>query len=95
MAGYYIAQVDVHDADRYEDYKKLASAAIAAHGGEYVVRGGAQTHLEGKSPRSRVVVLRFESVEAAKAWFHSDEYAAAHKIRSEAANSDSFIIEGD
>ncbi len=95
MAGYYIAQIDIHDLDRYEDYKKLAGAAIAAHGGEYVVRGGEQTHLEGQAPRSRVVVLKFESVEAAKAWFISDDYAAAHKIRSEAATSDSFIIEGD
>ena len=95
MAGYYIANVDVHDAERYEEYKKLAGAAIAAHGGAYVVRGGEQTHLEGHAPRSRVVVLRFASVEAAKTWFHSDDYAAAHKIRSEVATSDSFIIEGN
>jgi uncharacterized protein (DUF1330 family) len=95
MAGYYIAQIDVNDLERYEEYKKLAGAAIAAHGGEYVVRGGEQTHLEGAPPRSRVVILKFETVEAAKTWFNSEEYAPAHKIRSEAANSDSFIIEGD
>lgn len=95
MAGYYIAQIDVTNPERYEEYKRLASAAIAAHDGEYVVRGGAQTPLEGQAPRSRVVILRFENVEAAENWFNSAEYAPAKQIRGEAVESDSFIIEGD
>lgn len=94
MAGYYIAEIDVHDSEAYEEYKALASAAIDAHGGEYVVRGGAWESLEGDAPRSRVVILRFESVEAAKNWFHSPEYKRAHAIRSRAATSRSFIVEG-
>lgn len=94
MAGYYIAEIDVHDEEAYEDYKKLASAAIAAHDGEYVVRGGAWESLEGGEPKPRVVVLRFASVEAARNWFNSDDYAPAHAIRARAANSRSFIVEG-
>lgn len=94
MAGYYIVEIDVHDPVAYERYKELASAAIAAHGGEYLVRGGEWEALEGDSPKSRVVVLRFDSVEAARTWFNSPEYAEAHAIRSQAATSRSYIIEG-
>jgi len=94
MAGYYIAEIDVHDEDAYVEYRQLASAAIAAHGGEFVVRGGAWESLEGEKPRSRVVVLRFPSADAARDWFHSPEYEKAHAIRSRVATSRSFIVEG-
>ncbi len=94
MAGYYIAEIDVHDEDAYVEYRKLASAAIEAHGGEYVVRGGAWESLEGAEPAPRVVVLRFASVEAARDWFHSPEYEKAHAIRVRVATSRSFIVEG-
>lgn len=94
MAGYYIAEIDVHDDDAYVRYKDLASAAIASHGGDYVVRGGEWESLEGDAPKSRVVILRFESVEAAQNWFNSPEYAEAHAIRQQAATSRSYIVEG-
>lgn len=95
MAGYFIAQIDVTDPERYEEYKRLASIATTAYGGEYLVRGGEQTQLEGDAPRPRVVIIRFASVHAAKNWFDSDEYAPARLIRDQIATSDSFIIEGD
>jgi len=94
MAGYYIAEIDVHDEEAYEEYKILAMAAIQAHGGEAIVRGGAWESLEGAEPASRVVVLKFASVEAARNWFKSPEYEEAHAIRSRVATSRSFIVEG-
>ena len=48
MAGYYIVEIDVNDEEGYEEYKALASAAIAAHGGEYLVRGGEWESMEGE-----------------------------------------------
>ncbi len=94
MAGYYNAEIEVHDDDAYVKYRELASAAIQAHGGEMVVRGGEWESLEGAEPAPRVVVLRFASVEAARNWFHSPEYAEAHAIRTRVATSRSFIVEG-
>ncbi len=94
MAGYYIVEIDVNDEEGYEEYKALASAAIAAHGGEYLVRGGEWESMEGEEPRSRVVILKFESVEAAKDWFNSPEYREAHAVRARTATSRSFIVEG-
>ena len=61
MAAYVILDINVVDAARYEDYKRLASASIAKHGGKYLVRGGKQEPLEGSFTFDRVVVLEFES----------------------------------
>ncbi len=47
MAGYIIAEVDVHDADTFERYRELAPSTIEAHGGRYLVRGGQCEGLEG------------------------------------------------
>lgn len=94
MAGYYIGEIEVTDTDAYETYKPKAQAAIAAHGGEYIVRGGATHTLEGTPPAGRVVILKFPDVEAVKTWFRSDDYAEAHAIRSRAAVSRTFAVEG-
>lgn len=95
MAGYYIGEIEVHDHEAYAVYREKAATAIAACGGTYLVRGGATTPLEGEEPAGRIVILRFDNVEAVKAWFHSDVYAEAHAIRERAATSRTFAIEGE
>jgi uncharacterized protein (DUF1330 family) len=41
MPAYVIADIDVHDAAKFEEYKKHAGPCAAEFGGRYVVRGGA------------------------------------------------------
>jgi uncharacterized protein (DUF1330 family) len=94
MAAYVIAEVSVTDPDVYEQYKPLAGASVAAHGGTYEVRGGAIEPLEGDAPAGRIVILRFEDVEAARGWYGSDDYRAALPLRQAAAHSRVFIVEG-
>jgi uncharacterized protein (DUF1330 family) len=94
MAAYVIAEITVTDPDAYEQYKPLAGASVAAHGGTYEVRGGTLEPLEGEPPAGRVVVLRFDSLDAAREWYESDEYQAALPLRQAAANSRVFIVEG-
>ena len=57
MPAYILVDIDVLDAARYEDYKRLASASIAAHGGKYLIRGGAVEVLDGDWEPNRFVVL--------------------------------------
>ena len=94
MAAYIIVEVDVTDAAGYEDYKKMVPPTLAAHGGKFVVRGGACETLEGNWRPSRVVVLEFPSVARAKAWWASDEYRAAKALRQRTANSKMIVVEG-
>jgi uncharacterized protein (DUF1330 family) len=94
MAAYLIVDVDVSDAARYEEYKKLAPPAIAAYGGKYLVRGGACEVLEGTFPAKRVVVLEFPSADQARKFYHSSEYGAAKRARAGAARMNMLLVEG-
>ncbi len=94
MAAYVIAEVSVTDPEGYEQYKPLAGASVVAGGGTYEVRGGAVESLEGEPVSGRIVILRFDSLDAARNWYHSDDYQAALPLRNAAARSRVFIVEG-
>ncbi|KAA3510931.1 DUF1330 domain-containing protein [Agrobacterium rosae] len=91
--GYWIARVDVNDAERYKDYVSTAKPAFERFGANFLARGGAVTQLEGQG-RARNVVIEFPSVQHALDCYHSEEYQAALKIRKETADSDLMIVEG-
>lgn len=94
MAAYLINDMEITDPVAFEEYRKLAPPTIALYGGKYHVRGGAIHTLEGTWSPKRVVILEFESVERAKAWLESPEYAAARKLRQASSRSNIIIIEG-
>jgi uncharacterized protein (DUF1330 family) len=94
MPAYVIANIEVTDPTRYDDYKTAAAAAIAQHGGRYIVRGGAAEVIEGGFPGSRFVVLEFADMAAAKAFARSAEYTAAKAHRANAATMNMAIVEG-
>ena len=93
MSAYVIYQGDITDETAYEKYKGLASQAVENHGGTYLVRGGAWTSLEGDEPPTRTVVIRFDSVEAAKQWYDSSEYVEARPLRQAASDGSLYIVE--
>jgi uncharacterized protein (DUF1330 family) len=94
MAAYVIVNIEVTDPVGYEEYKGLAAPAVVACGGRYVVRGGAVETLEGDWIPKRFVILEFDSVAKAKAWWASTEYRAAKELRQKTANTDMIVVEG-
>lgn len=77
---YMIAMNDVSNPEGYrKDYLPVAQKSIKEHGGIYVAAGPG-TVIDGTFPKGRVVVLRWESMEALKGWRNSPEYVAARKI---------------
>ena len=88
----WIAHVTVTDAVAYGLYAKGATAAIAAHGGAFLARGGRHVQLEGND-RARNVVARFPSVEDAVACYRSDPYQAALSHAKGAAVRDLVVVE--
>jgi uncharacterized protein (DUF1330 family) len=94
MSAYIIAQVDVTDPQQYEQYKVLSSQAIAAHGAEVCVRGGAVEVLEGDWAPTRVVVLKFPDMAAARAFYDSAEYRRARQARAGAATMRMIAVQG-
>lgn len=94
MAGYIVVQVKVHDPEGFARYRSMVPATLKAYGGRYLVRGGDWEGLEGAWNPQRLVVIEFNSVEQAKAWWSSDEYAPAKRLREETAESSMIVVEG-
>ena len=94
MSAYVIVEVEINDPVEYEEYKKLTPASIAAFGGRFIVRGAKSECLEGDWHPQRIVVLEFPSVERAKEWWHSAEYASAKEIRQRTAKTRMLVVEG-
>ena len=94
MPAYVLVEIEVTDPATYERYKQLAESSVAAYGGRYVVRGGAVEVLEGDRTPARLVLLEFPSVERARQWWASPEYAAARPVRNASATAQMFLLPG-
>jgi len=94
MTAYVVVEIEVLDKERYEDYKRMVPPSLAAYGGRFVVRGGAAQTLEGDWSPKRLVILQFPSVERAKAWWGSGEYAEAKALRQATARTRMIVVEG-
>jgi uncharacterized protein (DUF1330 family) len=94
VAAYIVVQVDVKDPVRYEDYKRLVPSSLTKYGGRFLVRGGATETLEGTWSPGRFVVLEFPSVEQAKAWWASTDYADAKALRQATSHTEMILAKG-
>jgi len=94
MPAYVIAHIDVKDPVRYEDYKKMSPISIGNFGGRFIARGAKAEVLEGTWEPKRLVLLEFPSVDAARQWYASDDYAPAKALRQATSTGDMVVIEG-
>jgi uncharacterized protein (DUF1330 family) len=53
MPAYIIAQINVINGDKYQEYAKLAGPATLKHGGRFLVRGGEALLPVGRIPAAR------------------------------------------
>jgi uncharacterized protein (DUF1330 family) len=93
MTAYVVYEAIVTDAEQYERYKTRAAAAVAAAGGRYLARGGAVEVFEG-AHAARVVILEFPSMDAATAWYRSEQYTEARALRERACDARMFVVDG-
>ena len=92
MAAYILVDVQVSDPERYQRYMALTPAAIAAAGGEFVVRGGRHQVLEGTWQPGRIVVLRFPDYDTARAFYDSAGYRTARAEREGATERFNMVL---
>ncbi|MHC2993264.1 D-fructose-6-phosphate amidotransferase [Pontibacter sp. HJ8] len=94
MPAYIIVEIEVTDPATYEEYKKLTPGSLVPFAGRFIVRGGAAELLEGDQQPNRIVVLEFPTLEQAKAWWSSEEYAPAKALRQSASTTRMIAVEG-
>lgn len=75
--------------------RQAAAASIAQYGGRYLVRGVLPDAVEGTWPvESRMVVVEFPSMDDARLWYGSPEYAEALEIRRGALERRLLFVDG-
>ncbi len=94
MAAYLIANIDVRDRDAFDAYRAQVGPVIEQFGGRYLVRGGEVHALEGDLGLKRLVVLEFPSLEIARRFYDSEEYAPLLRLRAESTASAVVLVEG-
>jgi uncharacterized protein (DUF1330 family) len=92
--AFYIAEFEVTDSEGIKPYAARVASTFEPFGGRFIVRGGKVSPLEGEAPKGRIVVIAFDSVEKAQAWYDSPAYRDLRPIRQKSGKSRTFIVEG-
>ena len=91
--GYVVANIRVKDREKFQHFSGMAGPAIKKYGGKVLARGPDAERLEG-NVSGIVMMIEFESKEAANTFYNSEEYQAAKAVREECSDTDFMIIEG-
>jgi uncharacterized protein (DUF1330 family) len=93
--AFYIVEFKVTDPEGIKPYSANVESTLKPYGGHFIVRGGGDiASLEGAAVDNRVVVIQFDSLEKAQAWYNSAEYTKLRPIRYHSATSRAFIVDG-
>ena len=94
MSGFAIFNIDIKRPKEYKEYVEKVKPIAERYGGEYIVRGGESTIVEGSWAYPRTVVIKFPSYEKALEWYDSEEYKPIKQIRLDNSVSNGIIIKG-
>ena len=94
MKAYLVAHIEVQDPQGFEAYRERVPAVIAQYGGRYLVRGGTAHPMEGDWRVPRLVIIEFDSLEAARSFYDSPEYQEILPLRLQASRGDMAFVEG-
>ncbi|MBZ4318971.1 DUF1330 domain-containing protein [Streptomyces huiliensis] len=94
MPAYVIVEADVLDAEAAGRYHRAAEPSIRAHGGRYLVKGGAPEAVEGERPAARLIVIEFPDRERIRRWYASPEYTRARELRRTAVRLRMVVADG-
>jgi uncharacterized protein (DUF1330 family) len=92
--AFYVAEFVITDRVGMRPYSERVESTFAPFGGRYVSRGGKIDALEGDAPKGGIVIIQFDSMEKARAWYDSPAYAELKPIRHKNAKSRVYILEG-
>ena len=95
MPAYLIVDTAIENAEAYEAYKALARPIAERFGGVYRARGGAMQVIENElwTP-TRLVIIEFPDMAAARAFIDSPDYAPVAALRHANARCTLALVEG-
>jgi uncharacterized protein (DUF1330 family) len=94
MQAYVVVQETVKDETMFAEYRNQVVATLAPFGGEFVVRGGKMTVVEGEWPHPRLIIIVFPSRANAEDWYNSPAYQKILPLRLKSALGNLVIVDG-
>ena len=94
MSGFAIFNIEIKKLEQYKEYIEKVKPIVEMYGGEYVVKAGETTIVEGTWTYPRTVVIKFPSYEKALEWYNSEKYKPIKQIRLENSIGNGIIIKG-
>ena len=95
MPSFFLAEIEVLNPMKYQEYVDRASEIVQNYGGVYVLRSGSITPVSGDWAPHRLVLIRFGSKTDMHMCFGSNEYLAIKHLREQSTKSRAVIIEQD
>lgn len=95
QAAYFVFHVTaIHDLAGMKPYQDKVLDTVTAHHGTLIVGGGEVETVEGPAAEGKFFVVRFDSMDAARAWYHSPEYQAILGYRRASATCQAVLLAG-
>ena len=93
MRALFIFLENVHDPEQFEAYRKVVVPTLEPFGGQFLVRGGKFTVIEGEWPHERMAILEFPSRAHAEGWYNSPAYQNILPLRLNSMTSNAIIVD--
>ena len=94
MAAYVVFDVEIRNAERYQDFMRQVKPALEAVGARYLARGGAHKVYEGDWLPRRIVIIEFPSIAAWESFYYGSVYQGLKAIRDECSSARLVSVEG-
>ena len=94
MKGYVIVDTEVVDQEAYQEFLQRIPGIVEEQGGRFIVRTSDAEPVEGGWAPKRLVVMEFDSLEAARSFVNSDAYTSHDELRHRAARARIVVVEG-
>jgi len=95
MPVYLIVETkEIIDKAKYCEYIHKVPKTIEKFKGEYLVRGPQIKVISGNWSPTRLIIVKFKSMEILNAWYNSSEYCTLASLRKQSAKTNAVVVEG-
>ena len=94
MAAYFVARVEIHDAEAFGAYAKRFGPVFAKYNGKVLAADAGFEVLEGEVTADRLVIIEFPDEADFKAWYRAPEYQELVALRAGASSADVVLLHG-
>lgn len=94
MAAYFVFHNRIHDAEKMQEYIPRALETMAPYNPEVLILDENSQVIEGQTTFPRTIVIKFESRDAAMAWYNSPAYEAVRPLRLGATEGFGVLVDG-